>query len=85
MKKIAISLILLTSCSGSHGSHKYFKTTSSAGHAYLDCQKASMTAQYIASRDLTDEEIDEADDIPGGGYSDGKWTGENPDKCGSRL
>ena len=76
MKKIAISLLLLTFCSEAQGAN-------SAGHGYMDSQRAVMASQSIASRDLTDEEMEEAEDLPGGGYSDGKWTGENPEKCGS--
>lgn len=31
-------------------------------------------------RDLTDEELEEAENKSGGGYSDGQWQGENPPK-----
>lgn len=44
-----------------------------AGQGYIDSFNACLLA-----RDLTDEEMDDADNRPGGGYSDGKWTGENP-------
>lgn len=47
----------------------------SSGSGYQDSVQAALMA-----RDLTDAEIDAADDLPGSGYGDGKWTGENSDK-----
>ena len=82
MKYLLISLsMLVTGCVGSHHGSQQMKGMSmhaKAGSAYVD----SVNAALFAGRDLTDEEMDDADNLPGGGYSDGKWTGENPDKCG---
>ena len=47
----------------------------SSGEGYQDSVQAALLA-----RDLTDEEMDQADDLPGDGYNDGKWASENSDK-----
>lgn len=73
MKKFAL-LLFLASCTF-YGSH----AAATPGIAY---KSAFFCAAYspllLECRDLTDEEMDDADNLPGGGYSDGKWTGENP-------
>jgi len=72
----------LSSCYGSGRSdNKGIKGGSfhAGGAAYSSSCAAAVNPQYfLASRDLTDEEMEEAENLPGGGYSDGKWTGENP-------
>ncbi len=64
--------LLLVSCTGL-GSH----AAASEGYGYFQSMQAALNTPYYA-RDLTDDEMDDADNRPGGGYSDGKWTGENP-------
>lgn len=65
----------MASCTG-QGSHA---AASEPGYAYRESLFSAYHSYLFAKcRDLTDEEMDDADNRPGGGYSDGKWTGENP-------
>lgn len=61
-------------------SSAFCNTQTSYSSAYLDAFNAALKAPLLANqcRDLTDEEMEEAENRPGGGYSDGKWGGENP-------
>lgn len=74
MKKISI-LTLLASCStiGFHAA-----SLEASGDAYLESRQLSLMSPCYLVRDLTDEEMDDADNLPGGGYSDSKWPAENP-------
>ena len=49
-----------------------------AGNAYMQSVFLSTHANAFACRELTDEEIEEAENMPGGAYNDGKWVGEHP-------
>lgn len=64
---LIISFLISMPCSGSD-----------LGCAYRDGYNAVMLTPHLASRQLTDQEMDDADKLPGGGYNDGKWSGENP-------
>lgn len=72
MKKL-ITLTLLASCTATGN----YAEAAGPGSAYINSVTLALNSIHYG-RDLTDEEMDQADDIPGGGYSDGKWTGENP-------
>lgn len=74
MKKI-LMFLFLASCTtwGSHAAAgevgaAYHQAMFTSTHPYL----------FVKCRDLTDEEMDDADNLPGGGYNDGSWTGQNP-------
>lgn len=66
------AVVVFTSCNA----HEYHSKCI-GGAAYLHAKQAALSGVYLA-RDLTDDEMDDADNMPGGGYNDGKWTGENP-------
>jgi len=66
-----ILCLVISSCNARDANTKSLNMHS--GAAYLTSFNTA-----IACRDLTEEEMEEAENIPGGGYSDGKWTGENP-------
>lgn len=54
-----------------------------AGDAYKSSFNAALMSAVVSNDcpDLTEEEIEEAQNMPGGGYTDGQWAGENPDEC----
>ena len=67
------TFLLMASCTGI-GSH-----AAASGIAYKNAfLVSSQTPLFVQCRDLTDEEMDDADNLPGGGYSDGNWSGQNP-------
>lgn len=74
MKHLTLVLMFLcSSCCGCTSDMHLKSMNMHAGRGYIDSVNACLLA-----RDLTDDEMDDADNLPGGGYSDGKWTGENP-------
>lgn len=72
MNKLTV-LLVMASCTGL-GSH-----AAASGIAYKNSFYTGVnTPFFVNCRDLTEEEMDDADNLPGSGYNDGKWTGENP-------
>ena len=65
---IFFSCLLLTSCECKMDLFCYKKDTrpEPSGYGYLDSMKAVMKSPMLA-RDLTDEELDSAPDLPGCG------------------